>query len=109
MGPFNNIMTNSDINVDCENSFFTYHMCLRPTCPVKTQRVKSKRLSDWFTQEILDTQKLRDNNKKLKTGQITKNYCNKTNALIHKAKRQYYSDSIINSKEPKHLWKQPYG
>ena len=28
------------------------------------------------------------------------------NALIQKAKRQYFSDSIINSKEPKRLWKQ---
>ena len=28
------------------------------------------------------------------------------NALIQKAKRQYFSDSIINSKEPKHLLKQ---
>ena len=84
---------------------FNYHIFLDRHAPVKTRRVKNKRLPDWLTQEILDTRKLRDNKKKLKNWADYTNYRNKKQALIQKAKRKYFSDSIINSKESKHLWK----
>ena len=46
---FNNIMPNSDINVDCKNWFVAIIRVLDQPIPIKTQRVKSKILPDWVT------------------------------------------------------------
>ena len=91
-------MPNSDINIDCENWFSAFTCGLDRHAPVETRRVKSKRLPDWLTQEILDTRKLRANSKKLQNRSDYKKYHNKTNVLIQNAKHQYFSDSIIKRK-----------
>ena len=72
--------------------------------PMKSKRVKSKRLPDWFTPEIIHMQKLRDHSKRLKQWSDYKRYRNKTKYLIRQAKRKYFSDSVTNSKDSKIIW-----
>ena len=71
--------------------------------PIKTKRVKTKRLPDWLTQDIVLMQKQRDNCKRLKQWTEYKTYRNKTRQLIKAAKRKYFSESITNSKDTKHI------
>lgn len=54
--------------------------------PVKAKCVKSKRLPDWYSPEITNMQKLRDNCKRLEQWIDNKTYHNKTKHLIRKAK-----------------------
>ena len=73
---------------------------------IKTKRVKTKRLPDWFTPEITHIQKLRDNAKRHKMWSDYRRYRNKIKYLICKAKRKHFSDSVENSKDSKFIWKQ---
>ena len=50
-------------------------------------------------------QKLLDNCKRLKQWTDYKTYRNKTKHLIRKAKRNFFSISVINSKDSKTIWK----
>lgn len=72
--------------------------------PMKNKRVKSKRLPDWFTPEIIHMQKQRDNARKVNQWTEYKRYRNKIRQLIRLAKRKYFSDSINNSKDSKAIW-----
>ena len=72
--------------------------------PIKTKRVKTKRLPDWFNQDIVKMQKLRDTCKRLKQWTEYKKYRNKTRQLIRAAKCKYFSESVANSKDTKHIW-----
>ena len=72
--------------------------------PIKTKRVKTKRLPDWFNQDIVKIQKLRDTCKRLKQWTEYKKYRNKTRQLIRAAKCKYFSESVANSKDTKHIW-----
>lgn len=73
--------------------------------PLKTKRVKNKRLPDWFTPDISNMQFLRDKSKKQKQWDAYRRYRNKTKQLIRQAKRKHFSNSITNSKDTKSLWK----
>lgn len=77
---------------------------LNSHAPVKTKRVKTKRLPDWFIPEITQMQRLRDNCKRLKQWTDYKKYRNKIRHLIRTAKRKYFSESIIKTKDSKHIW-----
>ena len=72
--------------------------------PIKTKRVKTKRLSDWFNQDIVKMQTLRDTCKRLKQWTEYKKYRNKILQLIRAAKCKYFSESVANSKDTKHIW-----
>ena len=93
-------------NID--DDFATWHSIvmkhLDNHAPMKSKRVKSKRLPDWFTPEILCMQKQRDNLKRLKQWSDYKRYHNKTKQLIHQAKRNYFSESVSKSKDSKTIW-----
>ena len=52
----------------------------------------------------MQIQKLRDNIKRLKQWAEYKTYRNKTGQLITAAKLKYFSESINNSKDTKHIW-----
>ena len=84
-------------------SFLLKH--LNNHAPIKSKRVKSKRLPDWFTPDIIQMQYLRDKTKRLKQWSDHRKYRNKTKQLIRQAKRKYFSKSITNSKDTKSLWK----
>ena len=72
-------------------------------CVVK-QRVKTKHLPNWYNDEIASAIKLRDNCKRRNLWSVNKRYRNKVNHLIRVAKRTYFVDSVINSKDTKTIW-----
>ena len=72
--------------------------------PIKSKRVKTKRLPDWFTTDSRKMQKLRDRCKRLKQWAEYKTYRNKTRQLIRASKRKYFAESISKSKDKKHIW-----
>ena len=90
-------------------NFDTWHSlimnCLNKHAPLKSKRVKHKRLPVWFTPEITQMQKLRDKSKLLKQWRDYKRYRNKTKQLIRSAKRKYFSESVKHSKDSSSLWK----
>lgn len=49
--------------------------------PIKTKRVKTKRMPNWFTLDFIQMQKLRDNYKRLKQWTEYKKYQNKPKQL----------------------------
>ena len=73
--------------------------------PIKTKRVKTKRLPYWFTPEIAEIQKRRDTSKRLKRWDDYPKFRNKTRQLIKQAKRKYFSESVNNCKDTKAIWK----
>ena len=73
--------------------------------PIKTKRVKTKRLPYWFTPEIAEIQKRRDTRKRLKRWDDYRKFRNKTRQLIKQAKRKYFSESVNNCKDTKAIWK----
>ena len=56
-------MSDSDINEDCTTWYSAIKGMLDHHAPLKTRRVKSKRLHEWFNEEILESRKQRDRNK----------------------------------------------
>ena len=58
--------------------------------PVKTRRVTSKRLQEWFTSDILSARRMRDNFKCVKNWSQYKKFRNKTRDLICKAKKKHF-------------------
>ena len=73
--------------------------------PTRNKRVKTKRLSEWFTPQISQAQELRDNSKLLKNWADYKRYRNKTKLLIRQAKRKHFTESVKNLKDSKTIWK----
>ena len=69
-------------------SFLFKH--LNNHAPIKSKRVKSKRMPDWFTPDIIQMQSLRDKTKRLKQWSDHRKYRNKTKQLIRQAKRKYF-------------------
>ena len=67
--------------------------------PIKPRRVKSKRLPDWFTPDILSTRRTRDTFKRAKHWTQYKLYQNKTRNLIRTAKKKHFSESITSEKD----------
>ena len=61
---FVNIEETIDGDMAVWSSFILKH--LNKHAPIKTKCVKTKRLPDWFTPDIMQMQKLRDNCKRLK-------------------------------------------
>ena len=92
---------NEDLNI--WYSFLLKH--LNNHAPIKSKRVKSKRMPEWFTPDIIQMQSLPDKTKRLKQWSDHRKYRNKTKQLIRQAKRKYFSNSITNSKDTKSFWK----
>ena len=105
MEPFKNLMSDSDINEDCTAWYSAIKRLLDHHAPLKTRRVKSKRLPEWFSEEILESRKQRDRNKQIGNWPEYKRYRNKTQDLIRRAKKQHFTDSVSNLKDSKTIWK----
>ena len=84
MEPFKNLMSDSDINEDCTAWYLAIKRLLDNHAPLKTRRVKSKRLSEWFNEEILESRKQRD--RKLEVGQNTEDIATKLKTLCERPK-----------------------
>ena len=72
---------------------------------LKTRRVKSKRLPEWLTPDILNACRMRDTFKRAKNWQEYKKFRNVTRDLIRKAKKKHFSESIASQKDTKNIRK----
>ena len=71
--------------------------------PLKTRRVKAKRLPDWFTPDITEMQRKRDISRRLKMGRLSK-VSKQIKTLIKHAKRKHFSETVDNCKDTKAIW-----
>ena len=94
----------SDINDDLMIWYSIFLKHLDHHAPYKTKRVKSKKLPDWYNDEIALTRKKRDACKQRQSWAEYKKYRNKTKDLIRKAKRKHFSDSVTQSKDTRAIW-----
>ena len=60
MEPFKNLMPETDINEDSTAWYSAIKVQLDHHAPFKRRRVKSKRLPEWFNEEILESRKQRE-------------------------------------------------
>ena len=97
--------THSSLDEDFSSWYSIIMSNLDKHAPMKCKRVKTKRLPDWFTPEITQLQKLRDQSKRLKMWSDYKRYRNQVKYLIRKAKRNFFSVSVTKSKDSKFIWK----
>ena len=97
--------TSSSLDEDLSNWYTIIMSKLDKHAPMKSKRVKTKRLPDWFTPEISNLQKLRDKSKRHKMWSDYRRYRNQIKFLIRKAKRNFFTDSVTNTKDPKFIWK----
>ena len=94
----------SDINEDISILYSILLKQLECHAPYKIKRVKTKQLPDWYNDEIAHARKMRDNCKRRKLWSDYKKYRNKAKQLIRVAKRKYFTDSVINSRDTKAIW-----
>ena len=66
-------MPDSDINDDFAAWLSTIQSQLDRHASLKSKKVKTKNFPEWYTQEILETRKLRDTNKNYEIGQHIRN------------------------------------
>ena len=105
LGSFSDILVDSDINEACFTWIKTIQHQLDHHAPVKSRRVKHKRLPEWSNQEIMTTRKLRDISKRHGNWPDYKKYRNKTKTLIRQAKKHHFSEAVTNLKDTKSIWK----
>ena len=75
--------------------------------PIKTKRVKNKRMPPWYNPDIAQARRYRDmNKKKLRNWAEYRKYRNLTKSLIRKAKRSHFTASVTDNKDTKLLWQQ---
>ena len=105
-GDLNNftVSPQSDINDDLMIWYSIFLKHLDHHASYKTKRVKSKKLLDWYNDEIAATRKRRDACKRRHLWPEYKKYRNKTKDLIRKAKRKHFSDSVTQSKDTRAIW-----
>lgn len=72
---------------------------------MKSKRVKHDTQPDWLSEEIKNAIRTRDAYHKHKNWSQYKVWRNKTNALIRKAKKELFSNSIAENKTNSFLWK----
>ena len=97
----------SNVDDDLTSWFSIIQKQLDKHAPIRSRRVKSQRLPEWCTPEILTARRMRDGYKKNKNWPQYKLFRNKTRDLIHvrKAKRHHFSNSIASQKDTRTLWK----
>lgn len=99
-------LSQSDIEEDVSRWYTLLLKQLDRHAPIKTRRVKTKRLPDWFTQDIAHARKLRDVQKRNHNWVEYKKYRNITKDLIRKAKTKHFTESVTNAKDTKLIWQQ---
>ena len=68
------------------------------------QTVQTKKLPDWYNDEISNVRRKRDACKRNQLWSEYKKYRNMTKSLIRKAKRKHFSDSVTQSKDTRAMW-----
>ena len=97
-------VSKSDINEDISIWYSIILKHLDCHAPYKIKRVKTKYLPDWYNDEIAYARKMRDNCKRRKLWSAYKKYRNRAKQLIRVAKRNYFTDSVMNSKDTRTIW-----
>ena len=93
-----------DINKDISVWYNIIQKHLDQHASYKTSGVKTKKLPEWYNQEITLARLKRDNFKQRKLWADYKVFHNKTKDFIRKAKRNHFSDTVTKSKDTKTKW-----
>lgn len=105
----NDLIFFSESSLNLDEDFSTWHRWIMKHldnhAPVNTKRIQHKRFPEWYTPKIAHIQRLRDNCKRQKQWSDFKRSRNNARHIIRSAKRKYFADSIISSKEPKFIWR----
>ena len=102
---FNNFaLSQSVIEDDIDMWYGLFLNQLNKHAPLKTRRVKTKHLPEWFTYEIVHARKLRDYSKRMQNWADYKRYRNLTRTLIRKAKCKHFSKTITDHKDTRSIW-----
>ena len=80
----------SDINDDLTVWYTIFLKNLDHHAPYKTKRVKSKKLPEWYNDEISNVRRKRDACKRNHLWSEYRKYRNMTKSLIRKAKRKHF-------------------
>ena len=83
-------LSNSKVDDDFTDCFSILQKQLDKRAPIKTRRVKTQRLSEWCTPEIVTARRMRNSFKKAKNRTLYKIFLNKTQYLIRKAKINHF-------------------
>ena len=98
-------LSNSCVDDDFTDWFSIIQKQLDKHAPIKSRRVKTQRLPEWCTPEIVTARRMRDSFKKAKNRSQYKIFQNKTQYLIRKAKKNHFSESISSQKDTRTIWK----
>ena len=98
-------LSNSNVDDDFTDWFSIIQKQLDKHAPIKTRRVKTQRLPEWCTPEIVTARRMRDSFKKAKNRSQYKIFRNKTQYHIRKAKMNHFSESISSQKDTRTIWK----
>ena len=102
---FNNFaLSQSVIEDDIDMWYGLFLNQLNTHAPLKTRRVKTKHLPEWFTYEIAHARKLRDYSKRMQNWADYKRYRNLTRTLIRKAKCKHFSKTVTDHKDTRSIW-----
>ena len=87
-------VSESDIETDLTAWYNILLNRLNQHAPIKTKRVKTKRMPPWYNSDIAQARRYRDMNKKLRNWAEYRKYRNLTKSLIRKAKRSHFTASV---------------
>ena len=99
-------LSESDIEDDLSTWYKLITKQLDQHAPIKTRRVRSKHMPEWFSSEIAQARKNRDIHKKQKNWAEFRKYRNLTKTLIRRAKSNHFTSYVINNKDTKLIWQQ---
>ena len=99
-------LSESDIEDDLSTWYKLITKQLDQHAPIKTRRVKSKQMPEWFSSEIAQARKNRDIHKKQKNWAEFRKYRNLTKTLIRRAKSNHFTSNVVNNKDTKLIWQQ---
>ena len=99
-------VSESDIETDLATWYDILLKHLNRHAPIKTKRVKTKRMPAWYNTDIAQARANRDVNKKRRNWTEYRKYRNLTKSLIRKAKRNHFTTAVTNNKDAKLLWQQ---
>ena len=104
---FNNFsVCQSDIDDDVTAWYDRILKQLDRHAPVKTKRIKTKRLPKWYNIDIAQARQQRDYNKRKQNWAEYKRYRNLTKNIhrIRNAKRKHFSEKVTDHRDTKTIW-----
>lgn len=103
--PFYEVEYESDPNACIQIWYNVFNKILNKHAPMVTKRVKRDKQPEWFNNEIKQARLKREQYHRLGMWEEYKYWRNKTQQIIDKSKKTFYSDMVKNSKASKDLWK----